>query len=113
MQCQQYNTNNKLLIQTRGSKFLKFQELKVQELVRTLSQTLFSFVCSNLVFVHPRKGKVINACRIRIIMACHFKTTLKEILRYIHINLDAVLCLKTFLSPTHFTLLCLSFHLRK
>mmetsp|Transcript_4394 Transcript_4394/g.10636 ORF Transcript_4394/g.10636 Transcript_4394/m.10636 type:complete len:725 (+) Transcript_4394:93-2267(+) len=31
-QCQQYNTNSKLLMQTRGSKFTKFQELKVQEL---------------------------------------------------------------------------------
>lgn len=30
--CQQYKSNQKLLIQTRGSKFLKFQELKVQEL---------------------------------------------------------------------------------
>jgi len=30
--CQQYKSNSKLLIQTRGSKFVKFQELKVQEL---------------------------------------------------------------------------------
>ena len=30
--CQQYNTNSKLIAQTRGSKFTKFQELKVQEL---------------------------------------------------------------------------------
>jgi len=31
-QCMQYKSNNKLLIQTRGSRFVKFQELKVQEL---------------------------------------------------------------------------------
>jgi DNA replication licensing factor MCM7 len=30
--CTQYNTNAKLLMQTRGSKFSKFQELKIQEL---------------------------------------------------------------------------------
>jgi hypothetical protein len=30
--CQQYNTNSKLIAQTRGSKFTKFQEIKVQEL---------------------------------------------------------------------------------
>ena len=30
--CQQYNSNSKLIAQTRASKFTKFQELKVQEL---------------------------------------------------------------------------------
>jgi len=30
--CVQYNNNNKLLMQSRGSKFSKFQELKIQEL---------------------------------------------------------------------------------
>ena len=30
--CVQYNSNNKLLMQSRGSKFQKFQELKIQEL---------------------------------------------------------------------------------
>ncbi|EKX47330.1 minichromosome maintenance protein 7 [Guillardia theta CCMP2712] len=31
-QCQQFNSNSKLLMQTRGSKFVKFQEIKIQEL---------------------------------------------------------------------------------
>ncbi len=30
--CVQYNSNSKLLMQSRGSKFIKFQELKIQEL---------------------------------------------------------------------------------
>ncbi len=50
-QCQQYNTNNKLLIQTRGSKFLKFQEMKIQELVRLSARCLHRFLSFHS-FIH-------------------------------------------------------------